>query len=276
MTAPALFRFTPWLRRLIAANVAVFFLQETVFTGQWVADVFGFTPARVLSRPWGAVTYMFLHGDFLHLAVNMLMLFIFGAAVEERLGSRVFIRYYLVSGLGGAALSLLLGPAVGVAHTPIIGASGAIFGVALAFAYFWPDAPVYVFPLPVPVKVKWLVAFLAVVNLVSTINSAQRGVATLAHLGGFMAGYLFLKLRAGSSAVAAPVQRIVPTKVLVHPAARRQPAAPPPPREPRGDDGHREQIDRVLDKISREGERSLSAEERRLLLEESERLRKKE
>jgi len=276
MTAPSLFRFTPWLRRLIAANVGVFFLQETIFTGQWIADWLGFTPARVLTRPWGAATYMFLHADFLHLAVNMLMLFIFGAAVEERLGSRVFIRYYLVSGLGGAALSLLLGPAVGVAHTPIIGASGAIFGVALAFAYFWPDAPVYIFPLPVPVKVKWLVAFLAVINLVSTISADQHGVATLAHLGGFMAGYLFLKLRAGSSGAAAPVQRIVPTKVLVHPAARRQPASPPPPPEPLRHEGQREQIDRVLEKISREGESSLSAEERRLLLEESERLRKKE
>jgi len=276
MTAPSLFRFTPWLRRLIAANVGVFFLQETIFTGQWVADWLGFTPARVLVHPWGAFTYMFLHASFLHLAVNMLMLFIFGAAVEERLGSRVFIRYYLVSGLGGAALSLLLGPAVGVAHTPIIGASGAIFGVALAFAYFWPDAPVYVFPLPVPVKVKWLVAFLAVINLVSTINADQHGVATLAHLGGFMAGYLFLKLRAGSSGAAAPVHRIVPTKVLVHPAARRQPAAPPLPPEPRRDEGQREKIDRLLDKISREGESSLSDEERRLLLEESERLRKKE
>ena len=276
MTTPPLFRFTPWLRRLIAANVAVFFLQETIFTGQWIVQMFGFTPARVLTRPWGAVTYMFLHGGFLHLAVNMLMLFIFGAAVEERLGSRVFIRYYLVSGLGGAMLSLLLGPAVGVAHNPIVGASGAIFGVALAFAYFWPDAPVYVFPLPVPVKVKWLVAFLAVMNLVSTINASQRGVATLAHLGGFMAGYLFLKLRSGSSGTTAPVRRIVPTKVLVHPAARRQPAAPPPPPEPHGGTRHREEIDRLLDKISREGERALSDEERRLLLEESERLRKKE
>ena len=113
-------------------------------------------------------------------------------------------------------------------------------------------------------------------DLVSTISADQHGVATLAHLGGFMAGYLFLKLRTGSSGAATPVQRIVPTKVLVHPAARRQPASPPPPPEPQRHEGQREQIDRVLEKISREGESSLSAEERRLLLEESERLRKKE
>ncbi len=277
MSPPRLFRFTPWVRRILAANVGVFFLQETIFTGRWAVETFGFAPTQALMRPWSAFTYMFLHGGFLHLAVNMLMLFIFGGMVEERLGSRSFARYYVISGLGGAALSLLLGPALGVGQIPVIGASGAVLGVALAFAYFWPDAPVFIFPFPVPIKVKWLVAFLAVTNLVSAINSAQHGVAYLAHLGGFAAGYLFLKLRAGASGgTPGPVPRVVPTKVLVHPAARRRAQAPPAQPEPDSPTQQRKEIDRVLEKISAEGVGSLSEHERRLLLEESERLRKKE
>lgn len=274
--SPRLFRFTPWVRRILAVNIGVFFLQETIFTGRWAIETFGFAPAQTLTRPWSAFTYMFLHGGFIHLAVNMLMLFIFGAAVEERLGSRAFARYYVVCGLGGAGLSLLLGPALGVGQIPVIGASGAVLGVALAFAYFWPDAPVFVLPFPIPIKVKWLVAFLAVMNLVSAINTAQHGVAYLAHLGGFAAGYLFLKLRTGSpGGNEARVPRVVPTKVLVHPAARRR-AEVPPPADRSGPARHRKELDRVLEKISAEGVESLSDDERQLLLEESERLRKEE
>jgi len=265
------FSLTPWVRGLIAANAVVFFLTITVFTGPWLFDVFAFRPHHLVSLWWTPFTYMFLHADFLHLAFNMLMLFFFGAAVEERMGGPRFALYYLVCGLGGAILSLGL-----VLTTPaaaVYGASGAVFGVALAFAMFWPDAPIYVFPLPVPVKAKWLVVFLATLSLVAAIVGARGGVAHLAHLGGFAFGFLFLRAEAtfrhrAREAQSRPrVAHVVPPR----PLARRTP-------EPRStgrahDHAPGDQLDRVLDKISQGGLDSLSPDERRLLDEMSRLLR---
>src|SRR6266545_4176642 len=92
---------TPWVRRLLVANLLVFLLQVTLFTSPWFGETFGFKPFGALARPWTFVSYMFLHANLLHLAFNLLMLFMFGSAVEERMGPRTFIGYYLLCGLGG-------------------------------------------------------------------------------------------------------------------------------------------------------------------------------
>ena len=267
------FSLTPWVRGLIAANAVVFFLTITVFTGPWFFDVFAFQPHRVLSLWWTPFTYMFLHGDFLHLAFNMLMLFFFGAAVEERLGGPRFALYYLVCGLGGALLSLGL-----MLTTPaavVYGASGAVFGVALAFAMFWPDAPIYVFPLPIPIKAKWLVVFLATLSLVAAIVGARDGVAHLAHLGGFAFGYFFLRAEAAVRRHAQETRGRVRLAQVVPPRsrarARRTPA--PQPADQATKHSPQDQLDRVLDKISQSGIDSLSPDERRLLDEMSRLLR---
>src|SRR5215468_1128530 len=106
-------------------------------------------PRYVLLRPWTLVTYMFLHGSVTHILFNMLGLYFFGPRVEERLGSRRFITLYLVSGIAGALLSILL-----ARNAQVIGASGAVFGVMLAFARFWPDAQIlFMFFIPVEARV---------------------------------------------------------------------------------------------------------------------------
>src|SRR6059036_652635 len=99
---------TPWVWRLIVANLIVFLLQMTIFVNPWFLATFGFSPLYAWVRPWTFFTYMFLHGSILHLAVNMLGLFVFGPAVEERMGGGPFVRYYVLCGLGGAAASFLL------------------------------------------------------------------------------------------------------------------------------------------------------------------------
>ena len=267
------FALTPWVRGLLIANAAVFFLSITVFTGPWLTDVFAFSPGRFLSRWWTPATYMFLHGNFLHLAFNMLMLFVFGPAVEDRLGGRRFAVYYLVCGLGGAVLSfgfMLTSP-----HVSVVGASAAIYGVALAYAMFWPDRPIYVFPLPMPVKVKWLVMFLAAMSLIAATLSPGSNVAHLAHLGGFLFGFIFLRVegsvraRAREAFAPARVAHVVPPRP---PRARRarERVAPSGPGE---DTALYDDVDRVLDKISRSGMESLTPEEHRLLDEVSRRLR---
>jgi hypothetical protein len=215
---------------------------------------------------------MFLHGSFLHLAFNMLMLFFFGPAVEERMGGRRFAVYYLVCGLGGAILSfgLMLTTPVAVVY----GASGAVFGVALAFAMYWPDAPIYVFPLPMPVKAKWLVVFLATVSLVSAMLGAREGVAHLAHLGGFAFGFLFLKSeglireRAREGLQRPRLAHVVPPRRTRERDATEAPVVSQSRKHPPYDE-----LDRVLDKISQTGLDSLTPDERRLLDDMSRQLR---
>src|SRR5689334_24105127 len=101
-----MFGLTPWVRRLLVANLLVFLLQETVFLN--AARTLAFDPMHAFARPWTALTYMFLHTGVLHLAFNLLALYIFGPPVEERVGSRAFIGLYVTSGLGGAILSYAL------------------------------------------------------------------------------------------------------------------------------------------------------------------------
>jgi membrane associated rhomboid family serine protease len=268
------FFLTRWVRRLLVANGVVYLLQLTVFTSPWFVETFGFKPSAALEHPWSLFSYAFLHGNFLHIFFNMLALFMFGPLVEDRLGSARFARLYAISALGGAALSLALLPLAGDAV--IIGASAAVFGVMLAFVFEWPDAPIFVFPLPVPVKAKWLVIFFAVANLVPVIGQWNDGVAHLAHLGGFAAAFLYLR---GGALLGGARRRtaIAPTTaVLVHPSAEQtgRRAAPFGGRQRDADAKVLDEVDRVLDKISAGGLSSLTPEERRFLDEMSKRFKR--
>lgn len=269
------FALTRWVRRLLVATGAVYLLQLTVFTNPWLIETFGFAPSRILRHPWGLLTYAFLHGSFLHLLGNMIALFMFGPPVERSLGGRAFVRLYVLAALGGPALSLALLPLTGSAI--IIGASAAVFGVMLAFVLEWPDAPVLVFPLPVPVKAKWLVAFLAGLSLVAGVVGARDGVAHFAHLGGFAAAFLYLR---GASLLSRTRRDEVIERtpaVMVRPptadAARRAEPIGPPRRRDR-DASVLAEVDRVLDKISALGLESLTPDERRFLDEMSQRFRR--
>ena len=119
-------RMTPWVGRLIIANAVVHLLRLTVFTAPGVVETLAFDPAAGLARPWTFLSYMFIHHDLVHLAVNMLGLYVFGTAVEQRLTSRVFLPFYLFCGVGAALLTLLVAPMLPIA--PFIGASGAVMG----------------------------------------------------------------------------------------------------------------------------------------------------
>jgi membrane associated rhomboid family serine protease len=271
-----MFGMTPWVRRLMVANLFVFLLQSTLFTSPAFVQQFGFNPLFALARPWTFVTYQFLHGGVLHLAFNMLALYVFGPPVEERMGGRAFLSYYLLCGFGGAILSF------GLLQLPrpmgtVIGASGAIYGVALAFAWYWPNEPIYVFPLPEPIAAKWLVAFAVIISLVLAFLSQADGVAHLAHLGGFAAGLVYLKTQDWRVTRAERrLRAAAPPGVLVHPAARvaRGSDAHPRPSRPADRDRAQHEIDRVLDKISASGLQSLTPAERKFLTEISKRMRR--
>lgn len=267
-----MFGMTPWVRRLIAANVVVFLLQKTIFVAPRFLAVVGFVPLAAFAQPWTFFTYMFVHANFLHLAFNLLALFVFGPSVEERMGGGHFLAYYVLCGLGGAVLSFVLMQFRAIL-TPVVGASAAVYGVMLAFAWAWPDQPIYVFPLPEPIAAKWLVTFAVAISFVLALLPANDGVAHLAHLGGFATGFLYLKAAAWRlSRAERHVRRASEPSVLVHPGrAARASDAPKPRRIER--EPTQTEIDRVLDKISARGIESLTPAERRFLTEMSRKMR---
>jgi membrane associated rhomboid family serine protease len=258
------YTMTPWVKRLMIANLVVF-LAQVLFklpVGNWLA----FAPAQVLYRPWTPITYMFAHSGFWHIFFNMLMLFFFGPPLEERWGSREFIKYYLICGLGGAALSFLF-----AFHSSVVGASAAVYGVMLAFAMNWPDMPIYIWGI-FPVKAKYLVMVLAAFALFSAYTGSQDGVAHFAHLGGFAAGFLYLKLDFRGNAAFTKLKRMVSGPKLTVVSGGPPPAARAE-KTRRVDTRVYDDVDKVLDKISTQGIASLTAEEKRLLDEVSRKYR---
>jgi len=271
MSSPAFPRVTPWVGRLIAVNAVVQLLLATVLTSGDVTASLSFLPQVALIRPWTFVTYMFVHGGLLHLATNMLALYVFGTAVENRMGSRAFILYYLYCGVGAAIAALLLSLVTHIA--PFIGASGAIMGVAVAFAMFWPDAELIVFPIPVPIRARTLVIGLAIIDVVWA-QVFSDGIAHEAHLGGMLFGYLFFKLQGVARRRPALQPRQAERVVMVQTGTREaEPRGQSPvrPAQRSGPDPVAAEVDRVLDKISAKGIGSLTPEERRFLDEVSKR-----
>ena len=179
---------TPAVQWLIALCVAIYFLQLTVVGANDMIALLGFQARELTARWWTAVTYMFVHGGFWHVALNMYMLFLFGPRVEREWSPAEFTRFFLLCGLGGLLLHLLLFRDGAM----LIGASAAVYGVALAYARRWPDDEIYLFAV-IPLKVKWWIALLVLMDLVSGLTSERTGVAHFAHLGGFLTGYLYLR-----------------------------------------------------------------------------------
>ena len=260
------FRMTPWVGRLIAANAVVLLLLMTLLTSPEVISALQFDPKMALARPWTFVTYMFVHGGLLHLFGNVLMLYIFGSAVESRMESRRFILYYLYCGVGAAIFELGLSGIMGV--SPFIGASGATLGVALAFAMYWPDAEVLVFPIPLPITARTLVMVLVGLDVFFAVVARNDGVAHLAHVGGVLFGYMFFRLQALSRGRPASPPRTVERVVMVQSgSAEQERRTSVPPVSPRrvDNDPVAAEVDRVLDKISQQGIASLTPAERRFL-----------
>ena len=227
------------------------------------------------------VTYMFMHGGFGHIFFNMFALWMFGCVVENTLGTRRFLIYYLACGIGAGlmqeiaqtvSLTLGLSSVVGVT----VGASGAIYGVLLAFGMLYPNERIFIFPLPVPIKAKWFISFYVVLELWLAISTTGDGVAHTAHLGGMLIGFFFIRYwkrhpygrRYGSSGrnifdkmrdgwekhSRKPSSTVTVDSDIDHEYNARKKE-------------RQDEIDRILDKIRRSGYDSLTEEEKRKLFE---------
>ena len=260
-------RVTPWVGRIIAANAVVLLLLQTLFTSPALQGALAFDGHLIVQRPWTFVTYFFVHGGLLHLLFNSLGIFVFGTAVESRMGNRAFLSYYLYCGVGAAIFCWLLGFARDV--SPFIGASGAVLGLAVAFAMYWPDARIMVFPIPAPIRARTLVIALVAIDVALAWLAPGDGIAHEAHVGGAIFGFLFFRLQQLSRGPL-PEERAVERVVMVQSGnyespARRRPSPVPRPRPRVEPDATAVELDRVLDKISAHGIASLTATERRFL-----------
>jgi membrane associated rhomboid family serine protease len=269
---------TPWVARLLVVNLIAYLLQSTLFWAKRFLALFGFSPLQFVAHPWTLVTYQFVHGSILHLAFNLLALYFFGPPVEARLGGRRFLGFYLLCGFGGAALSALLVPLIG--DQLVVGASAAILGVAVAFAWYWPDAPVMVFPFPEPFAAKWLVIFTVAISLVLAWLSAATGMSDgISHLGGIGTALVILKTADWrSTRHERRLRRTSVPNAVVSSAALVARSSDPGQRPDTGGgrrspDRTQAEIDRVLDKISANGITSLTPAERKFLAEMSRRMR---
>jgi membrane associated rhomboid family serine protease len=193
--------FTPWVKKIIIACIGIYFLQVLLnaFAPTLLDNLMTFgelRPLKVLQGwVWQLVTYSFLHAGVMHVLLNMLMLWMFGAQQEQDWGSKNFLEFYLFCVVGAAltTIAVAYSPIHGVSPgTPTIGASGGVYGVLAAFGLLYGDREIFMFPLPFIMKAKYMVLIMVFLVVIATFQPSQ-GVANFAHLGGLLFGFLYVK-----------------------------------------------------------------------------------
>jgi membrane associated rhomboid family serine protease len=289
--------FPPVIKGLILSNVIVwllfdFLLRPFTFSGlpifEILAGYLALWPIGTHFFPWQLLTYMFMHAGFLHIFFNMLALWMFGMELENVWGSKKFLIYYLMCGIGGGLSNLLVGLIVGQG-APTVGASGAVFGVLLAFGMLFPDRLIYIYFF-LPIRAKYMVILWIGLELIYGVTGTTDGVAHFAHLGGAFVGFIFMAVDLNLIPIRgwfeglSGRQQDVPTYM----DTRRVRRTDTPVRDAEffdiqtGRPTHRdrsgsrevtqEQIDAILDKISTGGYQSLTDEEKSILNEASKRI----
>lgn len=257
-SSPSHSRTTKIVLALIIANVLV-------YVAGWIGGVgvvlqmikwCGLTPNDVKQGyVWQLFTYMFLHGGLLHLLFNMFTLWMFGCEIERSWGSREFLKYYIITGVGAGILSFALSLSLrSNVDIPTIGASGAIFGVLVAYALMFPNRIIYLWFI-LPIKAKYLVGCFAILTFIASFQQPQAGgVAHFAHLGGMLIGFLYLKTDWRISRIFRFLNEKTRKRKLEKLSNSRQ-----------EENKILEQVDRILDKINAQGMDSLSGKERKIL-----------
>jgi len=286
--------FPPVIKNLLIINVAVFFLQmlaSNLMVGgrplglvlnMWFAlnpigDGYNF-------QIWQLVTYQFMHAGFSHIFFNMFILWMFGMEVENIWGSKRFLYFYLICGIAAGLAQLFISPLFS-SPAITIGASGAIFGVMIAFGMLFPDRYIFLYFL-IPIKAKYLIGFLFVLELF-WIGDAGSNVAHLAHLGGAIAGFLFIML---DKSIDVPLKRMLnisnyrrgdtfnnPFSGLSDKFRKRSGNVEDANyydinQKKEGEEITQKEIDEILDKISQSGYQNLSEREKRILFEASKKM----
>ena len=283
--------FPPVIKNLLIINAGIFFLQ-VIANNFRVGDMpawyilntwFALNPIAEGSnfQVWQLITYQFMHGSFSHILFNMFGLWMFGMEIENQWGSKKFLIYYLLCGVAAGLFQLFLPPLFGQAAAITIGASGAVFGILIAFGMIFPERYIFLYFL-VPVKAKYLIGFLIVLEFL-LIDSAGSNVAHLAHLGGAIAGFIFIMLDKNTTV---PLKNIFNKSRSGSGSGYQNPFSGITDRFRRSDSDVQEAkfydinskkeeeitqevIDKILDKISKSGYQNLSEKEKKILFEAS-------
>ena len=242
---PAL--FTDAIKILVSVNFGIFLLQTVARTEGLFFPLFGLVPKLVWSEfmIWQPFTYLFFHGGIWHLLINMFVLWMFGSELERLWGKEHFLKFYFVTGVGAGLVTMIFGLN---SMTPIVGASGAVYGVLLAYGLTYPNRTVYLYGI-IPIKSLWFVVGIGVIAFMSSFDNVSQ-ISHLTHLSGMMIGYLMLKRPVRFNDLWFTIRKRTleykikheEKKVTQHQAIERE-------------------IDRILDKINREGFDSLTEEE---------------
>ena len=156
-----------------------------------MARLFALNPITFITKPWQLVTYMFMHGGFGHLFFNMYTLYIFGSVLERVWGTKKFLLFYFVTGVGAALVHIVVQYLTG-SFALTVGASGAIYGILMGYAMLYPDSVLTLLFPPISLKAKWFVLIFAGIELLLGVTGTQAGVAHFAHLGGLIFGLLLM------------------------------------------------------------------------------------
>jgi len=261
------------IRSIILISV-VSFLIGLVFPNwlEWFAYIPDWKIA--LTQPWRIVTYLFLHHDVWHILFNMLWLYWMGRQVEQDLGPRTFSSFFFISGIGGALLNLLLSGVFGT--TPVIGASGAVYGIMVAFALLYPNAPIMLFLLP-PLPAKYVIAGLIAIDVI--LIGDKTAIARLVHVGGALTGFVIVRAHLQGVVITRWIDFIIYyVQKLQHTAETAKTKTKPKNPSMRIvedaeiiEEVDQNELDRILDKIAKTGYDGLSADEKRVLFEMSKR-----
>ena len=242
---PAL--FTDAIKILVSVNFGIFLLQTVARTEGLFFPLFGLVPKMVWSEfmIWQPFTYLFFHGGIWHVLINMFVLWMFGSELERIWGKGHFLKFYFVTGVGAGLVTMIFGLN---SMTPIVGASGAVYGVLLAYGLTYPNRTVYLYGI-IPIKSLWFVIGIGVIAFMSSFDNVSQ-ISHLTHLSGMVIGYLMLKRPVRFNDLWFTIRKRTleykikheEKKVSQHQAIERE-------------------IDRILDKINREGFDSLTEEE---------------
>ncbi|MFQ5674557.1 MAG: rhomboid family intramembrane serine protease [bacterium] len=250
---------THFVKYLLIINIVVFLLQKISPNEELIVQWLGLSPQKALLKfhIWQFGTYMFLHGGVVHLFFNMLFLWMFGCEVERTLGSKEFLKIYAISGLGAGLLHTFFS-----FDSIVVGASGAIYGIMVAFAVLFPDRVITLllfFFLPINIKAKYLVMVFVGISLLSL--GSNDGVAHFAHLGGAAVSFAYLKFDWRLDYLAGWFRRQRESRRAVQGLKRQQAMYQ-----------MRERVDEILDKINEVGYDQLNEDEKRILKDASQRI----
>ena len=242
---PAL--FTDAIKILVSVNFGIFLLQTIARTEGMFFPLFGLVPKLVWSEfmLWQPFTYLFFHGSIWHVLINMFVLWMFGSELERLWGKKHFLKFYFVTGVGAGLVTMIFGLN---SMTPIVGASGAVYGVLLAYGLTYPNRTVYLYGI-IPIKSLWFVIGIGVIAFMSSFDNVSQ-ISHLTHLSGMLIGYLMLKRPLRFNDLWFTIRKRTLEYKIKH--------------EEKKVSQHQEierEIDSILDKINREGFDSLTSEE---------------